>query len=104
MSECLKCKHCGRLEPLPRGDPSRLQSGQWGMLARGLVYCSLPGEIGGYRRFRSVESSDCCPYFDQEPDAERIERRIKTVKILRAAFDKWRIDKQLKAKQAKDKK
>lgn len=30
--------------------------------------------------------------------------RIKTVKILRAAFDKWRIDKQLKAKQAKDKK
>ena len=41
MSECLKCKYCGRLEPLPRGDPSRLQSGQWGMLARGLVYCSL---------------------------------------------------------------
>lgn len=37
-------------------------------------------------------------------DADRIARRIKTVKILRAAFDKWRIDKQLKAKQAKDKK
>lgn len=68
------------------------------MLARGLVYCSLPGEIGGYRRFRSVESSDCCPYFDQEPDAERIERRIKTVKILRAAFDKWRKELQSKAK------
>ena len=104
MSECLKCKHCGQLEPLPKGDPRRLQSGQWGMLARGLVYCSLPGEIGGYKRFRSVESKDYCPNFDPEPDAERIERRIKTVKILRAAFDKWRIDKQLKAKQAKDKK
>lgn len=103
MSECLKCKHCGRLEPLPRGDPSRLQSGQWGMLARGLVYCQLLGP-SGYQRFRSVESKDECKYFDPEPDTERIERRIKTVRILRAAFDKWRIDQQLKAKQAKDKK
>lgn len=103
MSECLRCRNCAPLEPLPRGDPSRLQSGQWGMLARGLVYCRLLGP-SGYQRFRSVESKDCCPNFDQEPDAERIERRIKTVKILRAAFDKWRIDQQLKAKQAKDKK
>lgn len=103
MAECLRCRNCAPLEPLPKGDPRRLQRGQWGMLARGLVYCEILGP-GGYRRFRSVESSDCCPYFDQEPDAERIERRIKTVKILRAAFDKWRIDKQLKAKQAKNKK
>lgn len=103
MSECLKCKHCGRLEPLPRGDPSRLQSGQWGMLARGLVYCELLGP-SGYRRFRSVESRDECRYFEPEPDQARIARRFETVKILRAAFDKWRIDKQLKAKQAKDKK
>lgn len=88
---------------LPKGDPRRLQRGQWGLLARGLVGCSIPGP-GGYQRFRSVESKDYCPNFDPEPDAERIERRIKTVKILRAAFDKWRIDKQLKAKQAKDKK
>ena len=79
MSECLKCKHCGRLEPLPRGDPSRLQSGQWGMLARGLVYCSLPGEIGGYKRFRSVESKDRCKYFRKESDQSRIERRCLTV-------------------------
>ena len=103
MSECLRCRNCGQLEPLPKGDPRRLQRGQWGLLARGLVGCSIPGP-GGYQRFRSVESKDYCPNFDPEPDAERIERRIKTVKILRAAFDKWRIDKQLKAKQAKDKK
>lgn len=104
MAECLRCRNCAPLDPLPKGDPRRLQSGQWGLLARGLVYCSLPGEIGGYKRFRSVESKDKCKYFEPEPDADRIERRIKTVKILRAAFDKWRIDKQLKAKQAKDKK
>lgn len=103
MSECLRCRNCAPLEPLPKGDPRRLQRGQWGLLARGLVGCSIPGP-GGYQRFRSVESKDYCPNFDPEPDAERIERRIKTVKILRAAFDKWRIDKQLKAKQAKDKK
>lgn len=89
MSECLKCKHCGRLEPLPRGDPRRLQSGQWGMLARGLVYCSLPGEIGGYKRFRSVESKDRCKYFRKESDQSRIERRYLTVKLLRAAFNEW---------------
>lgn len=104
MSECLRCRNCGQLEPLPKGDPLRLHRGQWGMLARGLVYCSLPGEISGYKRFRSVESVDYCEHFEPEPDADRIARRIKTVKILRAAFDKWRIDKQLKAKQAKDKK
>lgn len=103
MAECLRCRNCAPLEPLPKGDPRRLQRGQWGLLARGLVGCSIPGP-GGYQRFRSVESKDYCPNFDPEPDAERIERRIKTVKILRAAFDKWRIDKQLKAKQAKDKK
>lgn len=103
MSECLKCKHCGRLEPLPRGDPSRLQSGQWGMLARGLVYCQLLGP-SGYQRFRSVESKDESKYFEPEPDQYRIARRFETVKILRAAFDKSRIDKQLKAKQAKGKK
>lgn len=104
MAECLRCARCGGLEKLPKGNDGRLHIGQWGMLARGLVYCSLPGEIGGYKRFRSVESKDKCKYFEPEPDADRIERRIKTVKILRAAFDKWRIDKQLKAKQAKDKK
>lgn len=103
MSECLRCRNCAPLEPLPKGDPRRLQRGQWGLLARGLVYCRLLGP-SGYQRFRSVESKDECKYFDPEPDTERIERRIKTVRILRAAFDKWRIDKQLKAKQAKDKK
>lgn len=97
MSECLKCKHCGRLEPLPRGDPSRLQSGQWGMLARGLVYCRLLGP-SGYQRFRSVESKDECKYFEPEPDAERIARRFETVRILRAAFDHWRKELQAKAK------
>lgn len=97
MSECLRCRNCAPLEPLPKGDPRRLQRGQWGLLARGLVGCSIPGPRG-YQRFRSVESKDYCPNFDPEPDAERIERRIKTVKILRAAFDKWRKELQSKAK------
>lgn len=89
MSECLRCRNCGQLEPLPKGDPRRLQRGQWGLLARGLVGCSIPGPRG-YQRFRSVESKDCCPNFDPEPDTERIERRYETVRILRAAFDQWR--------------
>ena len=100
MSECLKCKHCGRLEPLPRGDPSRLQSGQWGMLARGLVYCQLLGP-SGYQRFRSVDSKDHCKFFNPEPDASRIERRFLTVKLLLAAFDEWRINQQRKFKTKK---
>lgn len=103
MAECLRCARCGGLEPLPKGHEGRLHLKQWGMLARGLVYCQLLGP-SGYQRFRSVDSKDECKYFDPEPDTERIERRIKTVRILRAAFDKWRIDQQLKAKQAKDKK
>lgn len=102
MSECLRCKHCGQLEPLPKGDPMRLQSGQWGMLARGLVYCSLPGKIGGYKRFRSVDSKDHCKFFRPEPDASRIERRFLTVKLLRAAFDEWRINLQRKLKAEND--
>lgn len=89
MSECLRCRNCAPLEPLPKGDPLRLHRGQWGMLARGLVYCSLPGEISGYKRFRSVESVDYCEHFEPEPDADRIARRFETVRILRAAFDQW---------------
>ena len=68
------------------------------MLARGLVYCSLPGEISGYKRFRSVESVDYCEHFEPEPDANRIARRFETVRILRAAFDQWRKELQSKAK------
>lgn len=83
MGECLRCRNCAPLEPLPKGDPRRLQRGH---------------------RFRSVESKDECKYFEPEPDQYRIARRFETVKILRAAFDKSRIDKQLKAKQAKVKK
>ena len=66
-------------------------------VARGLVGCSIPGPRG-YQRFRSVESKDCCPNFDPEPDTERIERRYETVRILRAAFDQWRKELQSKAK------
>lgn len=97
MSECLRCRNCGQLEPLPKGDPRRLQSGQWGMLARGLVGCSIPGPRG-YQRFRSVESKDECKYFEPEPDQDRIARRFETVRILRAAFDQWRKELQSKAK------
>lgn len=88
MSECLRCRNCGQLEPLPKGDPRRLQSGQWGMLARGLVYCQLLGP-SGYQRFRSVESKDECKYFEPEPDKDLIEKRFKTVAILRATFNIW---------------
>lgn len=98
MSECLRCRNCGQLEPLPKGDPRRLQRGQWGLLARGLVGCSIPGPRG-YQRFRSVESKDECKYFEPEPDQDRIARRFETVRILRAAFGQWR-----KELQAKDKK
>lgn len=98
MSECLRCRNCAPLEPLPKGDPRRLQRGQWGLLARGLVGCSIPGPRG-YQRFRSVESKDECKYFEPEPDQDRIARRFEPVRILRAAFGQWR-----KELQAKDKK
>lgn len=98
MAECLRCARCGGLEKLPKGNDGRLHIGQWGMLARGLVYCSLSGP-SGYDRFRSVESKDECKYFELEPDQDRIARRFETVRILRAAFGQWR-----KELQAKDKK
>lgn len=88
MSECLRCRNCGQLEPLPKGDPRRLQRGQWGLLARGLVYCRLL-DPSGYQRFRSVESKDECKYFEPEPDKDLIEKRFKTVAILRATFNIW---------------
>ena len=88
MSECLRCRNCAPLEPLPKGDPLRLHRGQWGMLARGLVGCSIPGPRG-YQRFRSVESKDECKYFEPEPNKELIEKRYKTVAILRATFNIW---------------
>jgi hypothetical protein len=88
MSECLRCRNCAPLEPLPKGDPRRLQRGQWGLLARGLVYCRLLGP-SGYQRFRSVESKDECKYFEPEPNKELIEKRYKTVAILRATFNIW---------------
>ena len=59
-----------------------------GLLARGLVGCSIPGP-SGYQRFRSVESKDKCPLFKPEEDASRIEARYRTVKLLRAAFAEW---------------
>lgn len=81
MSECLRCRNCAPLEPLPKGDPRRLHRGQWGLLARGLVGCAVPGP-GGYQRFRSVESKDKCPLFKPEEDASRIEARYRTVNLL----------------------
>lgn len=88
MAECLRCARCGGLEKLPKGNDGRLHIGQWGMLARGLVYCSLSGP-SGYDRFRSVESKDECKYFELEPDQDLIEKRFKTVAILRATFNIW---------------
>lgn len=88
MAECLRCARCGGLEKLPKGNDGRLHIGQWGMLARGLVYCRLLGP-SGYQRFRSVESKDECKYFEQEPNKELIEKRYKTVAILRATFNIW---------------
>lgn len=88
MAECLRCARCGGLEKLPKGNDGRLHLKQWGMLARGLVYCQLLGP-SGYQRFRSVESKDECKYFEQEPNKELIEKRYKTVAILRATFNIW---------------
>ncbi len=88
MSECLRCRNCAPLDPLPKGDPLRLHRGQWGMLARGLVYCQLLGP-SGYQRFRSVESKDECKYFEPEPNKDLVEQRFKTVAILRATFNIW---------------
>lgn len=61
---------------------------QWGMLARGLVYCQLLGPEG-YQRFRSVESKDECKYFEPELNQELVANRFKTVQALRASFDQW---------------
>lgn len=101
MSECLRCRNCGQLEPLPKGDPRRLQLGQWGLLARGLVGCSIPGP-GGYQRFRSVESKDSCPLFNPETDTSRIEARYRTVKLLRAAFAEWIAEQRQRIKNEKN--
>lgn len=98
MPLCFDCRNIAPLGPKPKTEYLQLQVGQWGMLARGLVYCSLPGEISGYKRFRSVESVDYCEHFEPEPDADRIARRFETVRILRAAFDQWRKELQSKAK------
>lgn len=90
MSECLRCRNCAPLEPLPKGDPRRLQRGQWGLLARGLVYCRLLGP-SGYQRFRSVESKDECKYFEPEPDAEKIANRRRLASRLQRAYTDWRL-------------
>lgn len=90
MSECLRCRNCAPLEPLPKGDPRRLQRGQWGLLARGLVYCRLLGP-SGYQRFRSVESKDECKYFEPEPDAEKIANRRRLAARLQRAYADWRL-------------
>lgn len=88
MSECFRCKHCKSLEPLPKGDPGRIHRGQWGMLARGMVYCGLPGP-GGYDRFRSADSKNECKFFTPEPDPARIETRYRVAKVLRTTFNQW---------------
>lgn len=97
MSECLRCRNCAPLEPLPKGDPLRLHRGQWGCSPEASS-TALSREISGYKRFRSVESVDYCEHFEPEPDADRIARRFETVRILRAAFDQWRKELQSKAK------
>lgn len=89
MSLCFDCKHVAPLGPRPASDFLRIQSGQWGMLARGLIYCSHrePGQT--YDRFRSVESKDECKCFEPELNQELVANRIKTVQVLRASFDQW---------------
>lgn len=88
MSECLRCRNCAPLEPLPKGDPRRLHRGQWGLLARGLVGCAVPGP-GGYQRFRSLTASSSCPYFERVQDDERIAARRSMAKRLQRDYAAW---------------
>lgn len=89
MSECLRCRNCAPLEPLPKGDPLRLHRGQWGMLARGLAYCGLKLPEQSYQRFRSLTASSSCPYFERVQDDERIAARRSMAKRLQRDYAAW---------------
>lgn len=85
MPMCFDCKNCAPLDKLPA---SKLDSGQWGMLARGLVYCGHM-ELGQtYRRFRSCEAAGTCPFFELEPDERKRAGRRTIAAKLRTEFAK----------------
>ncbi len=83
MPMCFDCANCA---PLDKNPVSKLDTGQWGMIARGLVYCSHlePGQK--YMRFRSCESAGPCPFFSLEPDESKREGRRVIAARLRANF------------------
>lgn len=85
MQMCFDCKRCA---PLDKSSASKLDTGQWGMLARGLVYCGHlePGQK--YMRFRSCESAGPCPFFELEPDERKREGRRTLAAKFRAEFAK----------------
>lgn len=82
------CFDCSRLAPLEKRPASKLDSGQWGMLARGLVYCGHLEQGQTYKRFRSCEAAGPCPFFVLEPDESKREGRRTIAAKLRAEFAK----------------
>lgn len=86
---CLECSHLAPIKRIPKGDPLEIQLGHQGMLARGLAYCGLKVEGQTYQRFRSLEDSNRCPYFERVEDAARIENRRALASRLRATYDAW---------------
>lgn len=86
----MKCFDCARCAPLEKDPASKLDTGQWGMLARGLVYCGYPEPGQTYKRFRSCEAATECPYFKPEPDERKREGRRVMAKRLQDAFLKER--------------
>lgn len=89
MSRCFDCKHVSPLGPRPSSHFLRIQSGQWGMLARDLIYCSHrePGQT--YARFRSVFDDSPCPNFTPEPDPAKRDGRRRLAAEQAALFAYW---------------
>lgn len=89
MSRCFDCKNLASLGPRPSTDYLRIQSGQWGMLARGLAYCGHV-EVGQtYARFRSIHSDSSCPHFTPEPDPAKRQGRRRVAADQAARFALW---------------
>lgn len=93
---CLECSHLGPIKRIPVGDPREIQVGQQGMLARGIAYCGLKVEGQDYLRFRSLEDSNRCPYFDRIDDASRIENRRALASRLQTDYAAWIADRKEK--------
>lgn len=86
MSRCLECQHLAPLARLQKGDPRELHVGQQGMLARGLVYCSLKPKGQTWKCFRPIDSRAPCPHFAPVNDPAKIEAREALAARLQEGF------------------